>query len=99
MCSVPERRQSGTSRLNLKKLLVCQHVFDWFPSSYAAKSEQKLKAFALGKTFCSVFRHMALEKCDDDQVCLCNSLAIRQLSKKAVTVVHFEILADVPNQT
>ena len=39
------------------------------------------------------------KKCDDDQVCLCNSLAIRQLSKKAVTVVHFEILADVPNQT
>ena len=39
------------------------------------------------------------KKCGDDQVCLCNSLAIRQLSKKAVTVVHFEILADVPNKT
>jgi len=50
-------------------------------------------------TFCEDFRRVALEKCDYDQVCLCNSLAIRQLSKKAVTVVHFEILADVPNQT
>jgi len=70
-----------------------------FPPHMLQNLIRKMKAFASSKTFCSVFRHVALEKCDDDQVCLCNSLAIRQLSKKAVTVVHFEILAKVPNQT
>ena len=69
-------------------------------SSYAAYSDRKLKAFLLPEPSVRIlgiwrWKSVILIKC----VCVTHSLAIRQLSKKAVTVAHFEILANVPNQT